>query len=401
MPDYEVTEYVGDGAETEYTIGFPFITNDEIIIELDDVVLSDTGYDILADKVTVSLDVAPANLVAIRIRRMTDIQDVQPVYQDDTGLNASALNEAVQRSYYAHQEHKANEGALAPGEIPAGAPSATGGETVPIATGTSGQVLTSNGVGLPASFEDVVGQADGAEFRIQLSDGSAGFTGLTEGVSAQYLRSAGPGFIPFWDDGPSSALPRATLLQSGAIGAGSIDEVKMGFFSGGGEASSVNYNYFIMEFGGLIHESAAELRFQMIDDEGNIQTTAGAYYSVGDDRIATSAGQNVQTPYDFAEDFVSPMDLHMGTVVTDNRRALHGRITMRYPYVIAHGYGGEYEFWQQRDSGANAGMRHVKGAYNYDATITGNPGGIVLQTQGGGVDWTGSNGYWQCFGVLA
>jgi hypothetical protein len=149
MPDYAPANYTGDGATTEFTIPWSYANPSDVYSTVDGV---DEARTITNGGTTITFDVAPAVSAAIVIFRQTDVQTISPVYQNDTGLVAVDLNEAVQRTLYALQEQEythASDGGY--GDIQLG-DGATPGGFRSLDQGTEGQILT-QGAGLDPEWQ--------------------------------------------------------------------------------------------------------------------------------------------------------------------------------------------------------------------------------------------------------
>ena len=97
--------YVGNGSTVLYSFIFPYINEDDIYITLDG--LQTTEYT-LANATTVEFNTAPATGVAIRIFRVTDIEEVTATFFPGSAIRAQDLNDNFEQTLYVAQENQGN-----------------------------------------------------------------------------------------------------------------------------------------------------------------------------------------------------------------------------------------------------------------------------------------------------
>jgi microcystin-dependent protein len=110
---YPENTYTGNGSTTNYSFTFPYLEETDIKVSLDGV--TTTAYS-LANATTVSFTAAPANGVAIRIYRETDVSSAQATFFAGSAIRAQDLNNNNLQTLYASQEATSNA-ALAPTAI--------------------------------------------------------------------------------------------------------------------------------------------------------------------------------------------------------------------------------------------------------------------------------------------
>ena len=97
--------YVGDGSAVLFSFTFPYINEDDIYITLDGI--QTTEYT-LANATTVEFNDAPASGVAIRIFRLTDIEEVTATFFPGSAIRAQDLNSNFEQTLYVAQEVQGN-----------------------------------------------------------------------------------------------------------------------------------------------------------------------------------------------------------------------------------------------------------------------------------------------------
>ena len=95
--------YTGNGSTTNYSFTFPYLEETDIKVTLNGVVT--TAYT-FANATTISFTTAPANGVAIRIYRDTDVDNLQATFFAGSAIRAQDLNDNFLQSNYTVQEVK-------------------------------------------------------------------------------------------------------------------------------------------------------------------------------------------------------------------------------------------------------------------------------------------------------
>ena len=93
--------YTGNGSTTNYSVTFTYLKEADVKVTLDHV--ATTAYT-FANASTISFTTAPANGVAIRIFRDTDVDAARFVFSSGSALKAGELNENLDQLLYADQE---------------------------------------------------------------------------------------------------------------------------------------------------------------------------------------------------------------------------------------------------------------------------------------------------------
>jgi len=102
---YPENTFTGNGSTTNYSFTFPYLEESDIKVTLDGT--ATTAYS-LANATTVSFTSAPANGVAIRIYRETDVSAAQATFFAGSAIRAQDLNENTLQTLYASQEATEN-----------------------------------------------------------------------------------------------------------------------------------------------------------------------------------------------------------------------------------------------------------------------------------------------------
>ena len=102
---YPENTYTGNGSLTTYPFTFPYLEETDIKVSLDGV--TTTAYT-LANATTVSFNAAPANGVAIRIYRETNVTAAQATFFAGSAIRAQDLNDNTLQTLYASQEATEN-----------------------------------------------------------------------------------------------------------------------------------------------------------------------------------------------------------------------------------------------------------------------------------------------------
>jgi len=97
--------YVGNGSTVLYSFTFPYIEEDDIYITLDGTLT--TEYT-LANATTIEFNTAPTTGVAIRIYRLTDIDEVTATFFPGSAIRAQDLNADFEQTLYVAQEARNN-----------------------------------------------------------------------------------------------------------------------------------------------------------------------------------------------------------------------------------------------------------------------------------------------------
>ena len=93
--------YTGNGSTTNYTVSFEYLKEADVKVTLDHV--ATTAYT-FANATTLQFTTAPANGVAIRIYRDTDVDAARFTFASGSALKAGELNENLDQLLYADQE---------------------------------------------------------------------------------------------------------------------------------------------------------------------------------------------------------------------------------------------------------------------------------------------------------
>ena len=112
---YPENTYTGNGSLTTYSFTFPYLEESDVKVSLDGVDQATTAYS-LANATTISFNTAPANGVAIRIYRETNVTAAQATFFAGSAIRAQDLNDNTLQTLYAVQEATENA-ALAPTAI--------------------------------------------------------------------------------------------------------------------------------------------------------------------------------------------------------------------------------------------------------------------------------------------
>lgn len=98
---YAKTNYVGDGVEVNYSVGFPYVEKSHVTVYLDNV--ETTAFTWLNDTV-ITMDVAPADQVAIAIIRYTQRSVRLVDYTDTSIMNEEVLDKDSNQLFFVMQE---------------------------------------------------------------------------------------------------------------------------------------------------------------------------------------------------------------------------------------------------------------------------------------------------------
>jgi len=102
--------YTGNGSTTNYSLTFQYLEESDIKVTLNGVLT--TAYT-LANATTVSFNTAPANGVAIRIYRDTDIDSLKSTFFAGSAIRAQDLNDNFTQTLYSVQENTGQSTAAA------------------------------------------------------------------------------------------------------------------------------------------------------------------------------------------------------------------------------------------------------------------------------------------------
>jgi microcystin-dependent protein/uncharacterized protein YjbI with pentapeptide repeats len=112
---YPENTHTGNGSLTTYSFTFPYLEESDVKVSLDGVDQATSEYS-LANATTVSFNTAPANGVAIRIYRETNVTAAQATFFAGSAIRAQDLNDNTLQTLYASQEATENA-SLAPTAI--------------------------------------------------------------------------------------------------------------------------------------------------------------------------------------------------------------------------------------------------------------------------------------------
>lgn len=93
--------YTGNGSLKEYTVPFPYLRKDDVLVYLADTLVTTYGW--LTDT-QIQFTTAPANAVEIRIERNTYIDESIVDYADGSTLTETDLDQSDQQQIYKDQE---------------------------------------------------------------------------------------------------------------------------------------------------------------------------------------------------------------------------------------------------------------------------------------------------------
>ena len=94
--------YTGNGVTTLYSFTFPYISEDDVKVSLDDVITTEYTF---ANATQISFDSAPADGVEIRIYRDTNIEAIPNVFYPGSAVRARDLNDNFTQTLYVIQEN--------------------------------------------------------------------------------------------------------------------------------------------------------------------------------------------------------------------------------------------------------------------------------------------------------
>ncbi len=94
-------QYTGDGSTTDYSFTFEYLKQSDIKVSLDGV--ATTAY-IFASPTLIRFNTAPANGVAIKIRRETDVDNLKATFFPGSSIRAQDLNNNFTQTLYVSQE---------------------------------------------------------------------------------------------------------------------------------------------------------------------------------------------------------------------------------------------------------------------------------------------------------
>ncbi len=95
--------YIGNGSTTNYAFTFPYLKSTDIQIQLDAVVQANNTWS-LANATTVQFNTAPANGVAIKILRDTNVDNLAATFYAGSAIKSEDLNDNFTQSLYVTQE---------------------------------------------------------------------------------------------------------------------------------------------------------------------------------------------------------------------------------------------------------------------------------------------------------
>ena len=95
--------YTGNGSTTNYSFTFPYLKSTDIQVQLDAVVQATNTWS-LANATTVQFNTAPANGVAIKILRDTNVDNLTATFYAGSAIKSEDLNDNFTQSLYVAQE---------------------------------------------------------------------------------------------------------------------------------------------------------------------------------------------------------------------------------------------------------------------------------------------------------
>lgn len=95
--------YTGNGSTRNYSITFPYITEDDVKVSLNDVDTSTADFSFV-NSTTIQFTTAPTNGVAIRIYRDTQAEDIESTFYPGSAVRAKDLNDNFTQSLFVIQE---------------------------------------------------------------------------------------------------------------------------------------------------------------------------------------------------------------------------------------------------------------------------------------------------------
>ena len=101
--------YTGNGSTTTFAFTFPYLSNNDVKVELDDVVKTEnssgqTDNDYTISNTNIVFNSAPASSVAIHIYRNTNVDTAQATYAAGSSIRAVDLNNNQTQVLYSSQE---------------------------------------------------------------------------------------------------------------------------------------------------------------------------------------------------------------------------------------------------------------------------------------------------------
>lgn len=93
--------YTGDGSTTQYTFSFPYLSEDDVVVKVASVVVSNYSF---ANSSTILFTSAPANGASIEIIRDTNIDQAEATFFSGSAIRAEDLNKNFTQTFYAVQE---------------------------------------------------------------------------------------------------------------------------------------------------------------------------------------------------------------------------------------------------------------------------------------------------------
>lgn len=111
------TLYIGNGSQTTYAIGFPYIQEDDVKAAING---TPTSAFTIPNATQLTFDAAPANGASIRIYRETDISNLTAVFSAGGSWRGADLNDNFYQMLYLNEETRAITIQAATGAIPDG-----------------------------------------------------------------------------------------------------------------------------------------------------------------------------------------------------------------------------------------------------------------------------------------
>jgi hypothetical protein len=93
--------YTGNGSTTQYTFSFPYLSEDDVVVKVASVVVSNYSF---ANSSTILFTSAPANGASIEIIRDTNIDQAEATFFSGSAIRAEDLNTNFTQTFYAVQE---------------------------------------------------------------------------------------------------------------------------------------------------------------------------------------------------------------------------------------------------------------------------------------------------------
>ena len=200
--------YTGDGSTVLYSFTFPYIETSHVKVSLDGV---DTTEYFLANATTVEFDTAPADQVAIKIYRNTDIENVSAAFFPGSAIRAQDLNDNFEQSLFVVQEAAFDNSQSA-------ADSAAALSTAQAADAAATSALTQSGQALTDAAQ---AQADAAQAGSDASQASS------DASAAQTSASAAQAAAQDAADAVQNAAVFTPVANVAAIPSSPVDDTRV------------------------------------------------------------------------------------------------------------------------------------------------------------------------------